>query len=395
MKADKYDYPPQEASLVHKPEEKETRHSRMQILLFSPYPLVEGGVVTFNTLLASTFSQAIDVNFFTIGRRPGREKKFNRFIQTIRDCLTLVQKIWRTKYHIAHVNPTLDLSSGLRDALFLLILHLFGKQKILVFFRGWEVPVFEQIVKNRLLLFLFKKLFLGVNGIVVLGSVFKDELCAIGVPPSKIRVFTTMFDGREFQYLKRNITTNLFHFCYLGRYVDGKGLIDLLEAFRMTTNLYNDIHLSLAGAGPLEQEMQQWVGDNKMTDKVSVYGYLRGVDKVQFLHDRDCFILPSSSEGCPNALIEAMAAGLVVISTPVGGIPDIIEENVNGILLKDISPQSIARAMKNVLQNPAWCNSMKEKNKRTAGDQFESKMVTQKIEELYHELLLPNGDKLQ
>ena len=237
----------------------------------------------------------------------------------------------------------------------------------------------------------FKYLFFNTEKLVVLGKTFQERLVAINAEQPKIVSLSTMFDGESFKFTKRTRTDDEFHFIYLGRFIAEKGLVELLEAFRSLAETMNSINLFLAGDGPFRKKLEDWIAQNKMSSRVQVFSYLRDQEKAQFLLNGDCFVLPTYySEGCPISLLEAMAAGLPVITTPVGGIPDIVEENINGMLLDDISPSTIARAMGKMVKNEEWCNSVREANKRKAWNNFECKIVTSQIEKLYCELISSN-----
>ncbi len=351
----------------------------------------QGGVVNFISMMLAVFSSDIAADIFTVGRRPGRDTLFQRTIQTIVDCGKLFTKIRNQSYDIVHLNPSLTKASILRDGCFMFILRLLRTPRVLVFFRGWEEPFYQKILANRLYLFFFKALFLKADKIVVLGKTFQEKLYALGVEKHKVVILSTMFNGQSFKNLEKVREDGEFHFVFLSRYIAEKGLLELLEAFRCLTKKKSFVKLLLAGDGPLRQEMTSWIKKNEMSEQVVLLDYLRDEAKAQFLINGDCFILPSYyGEGCPNALLEAMAAGLAIITTPVGGIPDIIQESVNGILLDDISPITIARAMEEMIENEEWCKSVRETNKRQAWKSFESHIVISKIEKIYYELIPSN-----
>ena len=114
-------------------------------------------------------------------------------------------------------------------------------------------------------------------------------------------------------------------------------------------------------------------------DKVSFPGYLVGNEKVENLLASDVFVFPSFSEGCPVALLEAMGAGLPVITTPVGGIPDIFIDGKNGVLLKSVEPEDIAEAIERLLSNEELCRVTGEHNRREAWEKYEARIVCKKI----------------
>jgi glycosyltransferase involved in cell wall biosynthesis len=116
--------------------------------------------------------------------------------------------------------------------------------------------------------------------------------------------------------------------------------------------------VSLCGDGPERERLSGLVRESGLSDSVKFHGYIPwGKELSRISSGSDLFVLPSHSEGVPKVLLEAMAAGLPVIATNVGGIPDIITNNENGILIPPGSPEAIADAVKLVMEN----SSLREK----------------------------------
>ena len=134
----------------------------------------------------------------------------------------------------------------------------------------------------------------------------------------------------------------IFTFLHIGRFEPAKNHRGLIEAFRIFTERYADVRLQLIGDGALRSEMEEFVKQSGIKDKVFFEGIQNNV--YPFLNLADCFILPSQYEGMPMTLIEAMGTALPIIATEVGGIPDMIENGTEGILIEN-SPQEIVKAM--------------------------------------------------
>ena len=91
--------------------------------------------------------------------------------------------------------------------------------------------------------------------------------------------------------------------------------------------------MSIIGGGVQELELKRMIADNQLEEVVSLYGYMAWGEKLlEILRKQHLFVLPSYSEGLPTAIIEAMSCGLPVIATKIGGIPEIVKDNVNGFL---------------------------------------------------------------
>jgi glycosyltransferase involved in cell wall biosynthesis len=145
---------------------------------------------------------------------------------------------------------------------------------------------------------------------------------------------------------------------YVGRLSHEKGLEYLIRAVEYLNREKYDVKVSLCGDGPERERLSGLVRESGLSDSVKFHGYIPwGKELSRISSGSDLFVLPSHSEGVPKVLLEAMAAGLPVIATNVGGIPDIITNNENGILIPPGSPEAIADAVKLVMEN----SSLREK----------------------------------
>lgn len=140
---------------------------------------------------------------------------------------------------------------------------------------------------------------------------------------------------------------------FLGRYGERKGIGDLVAAVaRLTPEERARIHLVTAGDGEIEQ-VRADVDALGLADTVEVRGWLEPSERDALLARSEIFVLPSYDEALPMALIEAMAFRLVPIVTPVGGLPDLVHDGENGLLVDVGDPDGICRALRSMLDDPA------------------------------------------
>jgi len=140
-------------------------------------------------------------------------------------------------------------------------------------------------------------------------------------------------------------TSSSVKFGFAARLEHLKGPLPLVEAFSMAHAVTPGIELKLAGEGSQRQEIIQRVrrlGLEKKCHLVGVYMTLN--ERSQFMRGIDVFVLPSQTEGTPNAIIEAMAHGKPIIATSVGGVPDVVSADV-GILVPPNDVKALGEAM--------------------------------------------------
>jgi glycosyltransferase involved in cell wall biosynthesis len=130
-----------------------------------------------------------------------------------------------------------------------------------------------------------------------------------------------------------------------------KGAFDLIEAFAALPEIDRQhVELVLAGNGELEAA-NALITKLELTDKITVLNWLSAQQRDELLTTADAFILPSYNEGLPMSMLESMAWGLPVIVTPVGGIPEVIIDRQNGLLVEPGNQSQLVRAMQELIRD--------------------------------------------
>lgn len=147
---------------------------------------------------------------------------------------------------------------------------------------------------------------------------------------------------------------------FVGRLVKEKGIFDLLEAVsRLPAHL--DIRLDLIGGGDLI-DIESFVP--MATNRVVFRGELEREDVYREIGSANILVLPSYNEGLPIVILEAMSAGTVVIATRVGGVPEVIEDNVTGILIEPGDINAIEKSIRTLAENPETCKELSFRAKK-------------------------------
>lgn len=201
---------------------------------------------------------------------------------------------------------------------------------------------------------LMKWLYPRVDGIVFqteeAKSYFKNIItCSTNVIPNPIN---PEFIRQPFNGIRtKNIVA-------VGRLSKQKNHKILIEAFSKLSKKFKDYNLIIYGEGELREELISLIKKKKLTDKVFLPGVQKDIkDKI---YDASLFVMPSLYEGMPNALMEAMALGLPVISTdcPCGGPAFLIENGENGLLVKVNDISGLTKAMEKVLSDPKFSRKL-------------------------------------
>jgi len=158
-------------------------------------------------------------------------------------------------------------------------------------------------------------------------------------------------DINEF-YIKNDILDRQNIIGYIGRLNEEKGILNLLKSILILSEMYTDISFKIVGNGPLYPYVINFLKEKKLFNKrVIVYGWVPNEKIPDYLNEIKFLILPSYSEGLPTIILEAMACGTIVISSPVGAIPDIIKDGKSGFLMDDNKPDTIVNTFIKVKDN--------------------------------------------
>lgn len=130
-----------------------------------------------------------------------------------------------------------------------------------------------------------------------------------------------------------------------------KGVVELLDACKALAATHR-FTLTLVGEGNRSEYARNFVAENGLSGLVSFRGWLDGPELVSAYAEADIFVLPSWSEGLPNAMIEAMAAGLPVVVSAVGNIPDAIADGTSGLLVPPRNGLLLRAAIQRLLESP-------------------------------------------
>ena len=138
---------------------------------------------------------------------------------------------------------------------------------------------------------------------------------------------------------------------FFGRFIQEKGFPELLDAMQLVRRVVPKCRLVCAGIGdPTEAHRQ--IANRNLESIVDLHSWVEGPDKYRLLRQATLFVLPSHYEGIPMSIIEAMAFGIPVIATNVGGIPDMITHGKEGLLVQPGDGAGLGQAMVELLNNP-------------------------------------------
>jgi len=138
---------------------------------------------------------------------------------------------------------------------------------------------------------------------------------------------------------------------YIGRLSQEKGVMNFLRAIPIILDRQKDIKFIILGDGHLRQEIERYLNDEKLTDKVKLIKFVPHEEVANYLNELKLLLVPSYTEGLPNIMLESMACGTPVLATEVGGIPDLIADGECGFIMESNSPDNISRNVIRILDD--------------------------------------------
>ena len=214
--------------------------------------------------------------------------------------------------------------------------------------------------------------------VIALSEQWRERLHAIA-PTARIEVLPNGVALPDLHGLRRPQRPALL---FIGDLIRAKGLYDLLRAFARVAPRFPELELVCAGGKP-PAEMTRLAAELGLQQRVSCPGWL-GPERLRAeLGRATVFALPSYAEGMPMALLEAMSWGLPVIATPVGGIPQVVEHGVNGLLVAPGDSDALAAALERLLRDCALRESLGAAARQTIEARFSLDGALERLGELY------------
>jgi colanic acid/amylovoran biosynthesis glycosyltransferase len=175
----------------------------------------------------------------------------------------------------------------------------------------------------------------------------------------------------------------------IGRLIEKKGFADLIQACALLTARRRNFACEIIGEGPLEATLQAQIAAAGLEGIVRLAGPQTQAEIALRLAHATIFVLPCTREegggmdNLPTVIMEAMAAGLPVISTPVAGVPEMVEPDVNGELVPEHEPVAICAALERLISDPARARRLGDRGRQIAKEKFSIQESARQLQELF------------
>lgn len=306
-----------------------------------------------------------------------------------RDYLRVLRAIKMLNRIICRENFDLIHSNGYFANMISLVSAKLNKKPVLSTAHGFIWNDLKLKLYNRLDLFL-----LGFfDKIIAVSEELKNDFLKAGIKRTKIEVVHNAIElierssgsNRAQKRLEYGVREDQIVFGYVGRLSREKNVDYIIKAIKKIKDKGLSAVLLIAGTGPEEKRLKAQAEKMELRDEVKFLGFCREVEKLIPIFN--CLIVASKTEGTPMALLEAMAYGMPVIATRVGGIPKVIEDQFNGILIEPNDIEAICQAAKQLIGDRNKCERLAYNARKTIKKRFGPGPWFNKYLEVYQDMI--------
>lgn len=286
------------------------------------------------------------------------------------------------KYDVFHIHMA-SYGSTFRKALYVRRIKK-SKKKVIIHIHGASYLEFFKSLNKRKEKYVMDMI-KSSDMVIALSDKWKIEFEKI-FNIKNIKVLNNGIDVDSFRSSVCDIDANKSNFIFMGRIGERKGIYDLVKAIENLKWKYKGIKCYIAGDGEVEK-LKHIVNMKSLEDNIEIVGWIDFNKKRELLSKVSTIILPSYNEGLPMALLEGMAAGKAVISTDVGGIPELVVHNENGFIIKPGDIDALEEAISILINRSKIIKEFSNNNIKKINQSFNRKKMHEKLSEYYVEVI--------
>lgn len=199
------------------------------------------------------------------------------------------------------------------------------------------------------------------------------------------------------QHPSQRLDRSIVHFCSktytigaIGRLSPEKGFDRLIGALKLLNDEQENVRLIIFGEGPARRTLESQIRKANLQDKVLLPGFQKNVG--EYFTFMDVFVMSSLTEGMPMTILEAMNAGVPIVSTRVGGVPELLDQGRAGILVEGHTADTLAGGIKMIKKDPEFAKTISERAKTRLGERYSSAIMAKEYMGLYKTIHHAHGN---
>jgi glycosyltransferase involved in cell wall biosynthesis len=351
---------------------------QLKIIMLGASLAQNGGIATVENLIKQYISPSIQIQHITTHDEGSILHRITVFIKAL---ASLIWRLLTEKIELVHIHLS-DGGSLLRKAILVVVAVIFGKP-VLMHTHGAEFHItYSQLPQwaQQALSWVFRH----CQGFIVLSKTWQDYYVSnLGLNPKQVIIMPNPTELPTKIPIRNHPHKVSLVFC--GRVGQRKGAFDLIEAFAKLPDKYKEFtQMILAGDGEIEKA-QQLAESLNVAQYITFLGWINSQQRDELLSKADVFVLPSYNEGLPMAILEAMGWGLPIIATPVGGIPDLVISQQNGLLVAPGNIQELSQAIQLLIEDENLRLSLGRVARKNV-EKFDIRSYCYHLAEIYYSL---------
>jgi len=366
-----------------------------KVLMLGPGDRIVGGISTLVETLVPALDQQVDMLYFpTVRHRPLKKSgkiSFRNIILVLCQYARFFNALYSFRPQIIHLHTSQGIA-WLKDTFYVLA----GKTHRCDVVLHVHAAEFDELYakKGRFMKY-YTRVVMGLADAVIAVSEEWAKRLADIVSAKKVFTFKNCIAVDAIPIHSVHPQGDETRALFLGSVGPRKGAFDLLEAMGHLKFKGCAIQAWVAGDEERQGDMLEAkvrLEELKLGDSYQLLGIVRGVKKAKLLSQANVFVLPSYDEGLPIAILEAMAAGLAVVSTPVGGIPEVVKDSYNGFLVNPGDVEALTEKLAILASDPNLRAVMGQRSREIVESELDVISYAKKLVSLYESLIGPRED---
>lgn len=363
-------------------------------------PFDSGPARVYQTLLSSRFMDCLQVRYLDVQFarnvadfervRPGK------FLKLLGYLLCTVYWLTAGDYDALCIHLSTNRNAFLKDSLFAWLGFVF-QVPVVVFEHGTNIPALYER-GGRALRWLMRATLRRVARYVVLADCLRFNFEAFVSPD---RILSVHLGISSLSATHPDIRqSGCLRLLYLSALLQSKGLLVLLEALSKLLQCRKDLRCIVAGGWGKDSEVmrrrtEKMLSNRYLEEFVSLVGPVEGADKLNLFASADLFVFPTLADSYGIVLLEAMRAGLPIVATRVGAIPEILIEGANGLLCEAGNPEDLAEKILFLMERPALRQQISENNRKRFAQVFTAEKFAGRMIDVFNSVFAESNGRIK